>query len=213
MATMYVYGPAETVRPIFDVLDQCARGAKAAGAKTRLGMLRLDALAGITLGGQLQNRVTEFRVTIPASSLAGMSAAPGEAHGYGPLTNDVLAKLADGENIFWRRIVTDPMTGAVLDVGPRRRHTAAIGEFIRTRDRRCVFPGCARPAESCQIDHTDDYARGGRTSVTNLGALCMHHNLIKLEGGWTLEQPTPGCFVWTSPTGATFTVKPEPLTA
>jgi len=28
MATLYVYGPAETVRPIFDVLDQCARGAR-----------------------------------------------------------------------------------------------------------------------------------------------------------------------------------------
>jgi uncharacterized protein DUF222 len=31
MATMQVCGPAEIVRPIFDVFDQCARGAKAAG--------------------------------------------------------------------------------------------------------------------------------------------------------------------------------------
>ena len=151
MASLNVYGPAETVRPIFDVLDQCARSAKAAGAKVRLGMLRLDALAGITLGGQLQNRVTEFRVTIPASSLAGASSTPGEAHGYGTLTNDVVQKLASGPNVFWRRIVTDPLTGTVLDVGPRRRHTVAIGEFVKTRDRRCVFPGCGRPAESWRV--------------------------------------------------------------
>jgi hypothetical protein len=155
MATMQVYGPAEIVRPIFDVLDQCARGAKAAGARKRLGALRLDALAGITLGGQLQNRVTELRVTVPASSLAGESSAPGELHGYGPITNDVLRKLVDGGNVFWRRIITDPVTGEVLDVGPRRRHTAAIGEFIKTRDRWCVFPGCGRPAESCQLDSED----------------------------------------------------------
>jgi len=212
MATMQVYGPAETIRPIFDALDQCARGARAAGAKTRLGMLRLDALAGITMGGQLQKRVTEVRVTVPASSLAGMSTAPGELHGYGPITNDVLHKLTEGENVFWRRIVTDPMTGAVLDVGRRRRHTTAIGDFVKARDRRCVFPGCGRPAESCQVDHNTDYAKGGTTAVTNLGALCPHHNLLKLEGGWSLEQPTPGCFVWTSPTGATFVVTPESLT-
>jgi uncharacterized protein DUF222 len=211
MATMQVYGPAEIVRPIFDVFDQCARGAKAAGARKRLGPLRLDALAGIALGGQLQNRVTELRVTVPASTLAGESTAPGELHGYGPITNDVLRKLADSGNVFWRRILTDPRTGQVLDVGARRRHTAAIGEFIRTRDRWCVFPGCGRPAESCQIDHSEDYATGGATSVTNLGAMCAHHNLMKLDGDWTLEQPKPGYFVWTSPTGTTFTVKPEPF--
>jgi uncharacterized protein DUF222 len=211
MATMQVYGPAEIVRPIFDVFDQCARGAKAAGARKRLGALRLDALAGITLGGELQNRVTELRVTVPASTLAGESRAPGELHGYGPITNDVLQTLANGGNVFWRRILTDPVTGEVLDVGSRRRHTAAIGEFIRTRDRWCVFPGCGRPAETCQIDHSEDYANGGNTSVTNLGAMCAHHNLMKLDGDWSMEQPTPGCFVWTSPTGATFTVTPEPF--
>jgi hypothetical protein len=61
--------------------------------------------------------------------------------------------------------------------------------------------------------HTDDYATGGQTSVTNLGAMCAHHNLMKLDSDWTLEQPKPGHFVWTSPTGATFTVRPEPFTA
>jgi len=213
MATMHVYGAAETVRPIFDILDRCARTAKAAGAKTRLGMLRLDALAGITLGKQRANVTTEFRVTIPASALAGASTAPGEAHGYGVLTNDVLHKLAAGPNVFWRRIIIDPMTGAVMDVGPRRRHTVAIEEFVKTRDRWCVFPGCTRPAETCQLDHTDDHARGGPTSVTNLAALCQHHNLLKLEGGWTLAQPTPGHFVWTSPTGHIFEVHSEPPAA
>lgn len=211
MATMFVYGSAETVRPIFDLIDCCARSAKANGADGHLGMLRLDALADLLLGDHLQNLMTEIRVTVPASSLTGMSTVPGELHGYGPLTNDVLHKLADGPNVFWRRIVTDPLTGAVLDVGARRRHTVLIGEHVRTRDKRCVFPGCTRPAEACQIDHSDDYARGGSTSVTNLGALCQRHNLIKLEGGWSLSQPEPGRFVWTSPTGATFGVVPEPL--
>jgi hypothetical protein len=149
-------------------------------------------------------------VTIPASALAGASRLPAEIHGYGPTTIAAIHELAD-KNTFWRRIVTDPMTGAVLDIGRRRRHTNALGEHIRTRDKQCVFPGCPRPAEDCQIDHTDDYSRGGRTDASNLGTLCQHHNLMKVETNWTLRQPEPGRFIWTSPTGATYEVFPEPL--
>jgi hypothetical protein len=34
---------------------------------------------------------------------------------------------------------------------------------------------------------------------------------MKLEGDWTLEQPEPGCFVWTTPEGLRYTVPPEPI--
>jgi hypothetical protein len=34
---------------------------------------------------------------------------------------------------------------------------------------------------------------------------------MKYEGGWTLDQPKPGYFVWTTPTGRRYEVKPEPL--
>lgn len=114
--------------------------------------------------------------------------------------------------MFWRRIVTDPMTGAVLDIGRRRRHTRALGEHVRTRDRNCVFPGCTRPAEDSQIDHTTDHAHGGPTAAANLGVLCQHHNLMKQATTWRLQQPEPGRFVWTSPTGTTHHVTPEPMT-
>jgi hypothetical protein len=156
--------------------------------------------------------VTEFRVTIPASSLAGASKLPVEIHGYGPTTIQTIHELAD-KNTFWRRIVTNPVTGTVLDVGRRRRHTNALGEHIRTRDKHCVFPGCSQPAEDCQIDHTNDHGRGGATAVSNLGVLCQHHNLMKLATNWRLRQPEPGRFVWTSPTGATYNVTSEPLNA
>jgi hypothetical protein len=135
-----------------------------------------------------------------------------EIHGYGPATVQTLHELATSGNVFWRRIVTDPMTGAVLDIGRRRRHTWALGEHVRTRDRHCVFPGCTRPAEDSQIDHTIDHAHGGPTAEANLGVLCQHHNLMKQATTWRLHQPEPGRFVWTSPTGTTHHVNPEPLT-
>jgi hypothetical protein len=210
MAEMVVYDRVENVRPIYDLLTTTARSAKAAGCPTGVDELRTKALHDLVLGAGRERVVTEFRVTIPASALAGASRHPVEIHGYGPATVATIHELAN-ENTFWRRVVTDPMTGTVLDVGRRRRHTSPLGEHIRTRDKRCVFPGCPRPAEDCQVDHTNDHARGGHTTASNLGVLCQHHNLMKLETDWKLRQPEPGRFIWTSPAGASYEVLPEPL--
>jgi hypothetical protein len=210
MAELLVYDRVENTRPIFNLLTTLARRAKAAGSEIGVDELRTKALHDLVLGSGRERVMTEFRVTIPASALAGASRQPAEIHGYGPATIRTIHELAD-KNTVWRRIVTDPMTGAVLDVGRRRRHTYIVGEHVRTRDKHCVFPGCSRPAEDCQLDHTNDHANGGPTAVSNLGALCQHHNLMKAKTGWTLEQPEPGRFVWTSPTGATYDVLLEPL--
>ena len=211
MAELHVYDRAENLRPIYDLLTVAARSAKAVGYPSGVDELRAKALHDLVLGPARKRVVTEFRVTIPASALAGATQQPAEIHGYGPATIGTIHELAD-KNTFWRRIVTDPMTGAVLDVGRRRKHTAALGEHVRTRDKHCVFPGCPRPAEDCQLDHTTDHAHGGPTAASNLGALCQHHNLMRLKTEWNLHQPKPGHFVWTSPTGTTHTVTPEPLT-
>lgn len=212
MAELLVYDRAENLRPTYDLLTAAARRAKAAGNPAGTGELRAQALRDLVLGPARERVVTELRVTIPASALAGASRLPGELHGYGPVTIQKLHELATSGNVFWRRIVTDPMTGAVLDVGRRRRHTRTLGEHVRTRDRHCVFPGCPRPAEDAQIDHTTDHAHGGTTALGNLGVLCQHHNLMKQATTWQLRQPEPGRFVWTSPTGASYHVTPEPLT-
>lgn len=71
MAVLYVYGPAETLRPIFDRTDRCARSAKANGAAERLAALRLDALTNLVLGDRGQNVSTEIRVTVPRARWPG----------------------------------------------------------------------------------------------------------------------------------------------
>ncbi|WP_232425364.1 HNH endonuclease [Pseudofrankia inefficax] len=61
------------------------------------------------------------------------------------------------------------------------------------------------PATHTDLDHTVAHARGGSTALDNLGVLCRHHHRAKHRGGWTLDQPQPGVFVWTSPARRTFT--------
>jgi hypothetical protein len=54
------------------------------------------------------------------------------------------------------------------------------------------------------LDHTVGWAVGGRTAFDNLGAACRHHHRLKGEGGWTLEQPRPGVFLWSSADGRAY---------
>lgn len=128
-----------------------------------------------------------------------------ELAGYGPITPATARALAAGG--IWSRIVTDPLSGAVLDVGSARyRPTRAIAEHVIARDRTCIRPGCTHQARSCQLDHTIPYNHaqpesGGRTSVANLGPLCGRDHQVKTHTGFRVTQTEPGIFEWTTPTG------------
>ena len=83
----------------------------------------------------------------------------------------------------------------------RRFPGAALARWVAARDQTCIALGCARPAEACDVDHTLDWTHGGRTEAGDLDLLCRHDHRAKHEGGWHYEQPVPGFFVVTDPTG------------
>jgi hypothetical protein len=106
--------------------------------------------------------------------------------------------------------VTDPESGQVVWNGTtRRRPSSTERRYVLARRPVCVFPGCRIPARDSDLDHTEDFAKGGRTHPHNLGPLCRHHHRLKHQAGWKLEQPTPGKFIWTSPLGHTYHSKPR----
>jgi hypothetical protein len=61
--------------------------------------------------------------------------------------------------------------------------------------------GCRAPATTAQIDHTVRWTDDGPTLDHNLGAGCVHDHRLKDEGGWSVTQPEPGRFHWTSRLG------------
>jgi len=88
------------------------------------------------------------------------------------------------------------------------RPSAALEEFVRIRDLTCRFPGCERPAEFCDIDHTVPYPIGP-THPSNLKCLCRKHHLLKtFWRGWGDQQLPDGTVVWTTPTGHTYKTLP-----
>jgi hypothetical protein len=139
--------------------------------------------------------------------LMGLDEQAGVLAGYGPIPAQVARELAG--DATWRRLLTDPISGQLLDLGRTTyRPSAALADFVRARDHRCLFPGCSRPADACDLDHRTPHPHGP-TNAENLGCLCRHHHRLKHEGGWGLDY-RDGVYIWTSPTGMQYTTKPEP---
>ena len=101
----------------------------------------------------------------------------------------------------WRRLVTDPVGGTVVDVGRTRyRPPAGLADLVRARDRACVFPTCQTPAERCDIDHLTAWSQGGTTSLDNLATLCEAHHRLKHTPGWALTRDQAGGILsWHTP--------------
>lgn len=91
---------------------------------------------------------------------------------------------------------------------PGYRPSAQLERFIRCRDMTCRFPGCDRPAEFADIDHTIPHPVGS-THPSNLKCLCRKHHLLKTFcTGWRDEQWADGTVVWTAPTGHEYVTRP-----
>ena len=134
---------------------------------------------------------------------------PAELVGHGPIDADTARALAETTPLPWDRVVTHPVTGAVLHTDTYAR-TAAIDRYLRARDRHCRWPGCTVPAVRAEVDHTRDHALGGAPHVANLAHLCQRHHTQKQFTRWRVDQLPGGLLRWTSPTGRTYTDEPLP---
>ena len=101
---------------------------------------------------------------------------------------------------------------ADLDARPDDRFAhAALARHIQVRDRTCSHVSRTRPARSCDLDHTRNFAQGGTTTRSDLGPGCLRHHLDKHVRYWQLRQPRPGHFVWRSPLGRVYRTRGEPI--
>lgn len=218
MAGIWAVLPAADAARLDAGIDALAQSARSLGDPRTLDQLRADVLVDLTTGrvpagagnqdARRPGRRSEIRVTVPLTTLLGLTDEPGELAGYGPITAEVARALA--REGTWRRLVTDPLSGTVLDVGRTTyRPPEALADHVRARDRRCARPGCGATAESCDLDHTVEYGRAlGPTSAENLGPLCPRDHAVKTDGGFALAQVAPGVFEWTTPAGRRYRVTP-----
>ena len=91
---------------------------------------------------------------------------------------------------------------------PGYRPSAALRHLITIRDRTCFHPSCRRPATRCDYEHTIPFDGGGRTCECNGGPCCRRHHRAKQAPRWHLDQPEPGVFRWSLPSGRQYTAVP-----
>ncbi len=117
-----------------------------------------------------------------------------------------------GELIDLGATVRPVPTAAELCTESRYRPSAKLARYVRSRDLTCCFPGCDRPAERCDLDHSAPHGVGGLTHPGNAKCLCRKHHLLKTfwtgPTGWTDQQLADGTIVWISPTGHRYTRPP-----
>jgi hypothetical protein len=122
---------------------------------------RADLLVDAVLSGlpdgalpRMQGRRPAIQVVVSADTLLGLDDQPAHLTGYGAITAETARRLAADESGTWRRLLTDPDTGQLLDIGERHyRPAQRLRDYVKARDDTCTFPTCNQPGYRCEYDH------------------------------------------------------------
>ena len=223
MAELTVVLPAVDGLRTYDVLTAAAKRVRHAAAhagapeQRSLDQIRADLFADVfrhaAAIGQLPSdtpvgAAVELQVHAHATTLLGLDDEPGLLAGYGPITAAAVRELEPTSRL--RRLLVEPHTGKVLDVGTTSyQPTAQIARHVRALHPRCTFPTCEQPARRSELDHVLPYPLGP-TSTDNLRPRCKRHHLLKHHPEVTVEELDDDTTRWTLPTGA-HDNRPEPL--
>ncbi|MEV8273369.1 DUF222 domain-containing protein [Microbacterium sp. NPDC077184] len=239
MSMLGTIAPSTYVHGAYDRATQVAREIKAADLRARreyaerqargeeaeepwfddrtLDQIRADVVMDMLLtaaptvdptGAGLAAIRGSVQVSIPATTLAGTTSGGAELNGkcaIDPATVRILTGNAPG----FDRVFLHPVTAEVLTTD-RYTPTAGIKRFLQARYVRCAFPGCRRPAMRSEIDHHQEYSKGGKTDGDNLGPCCTRHHVTRHAAGWTVEQLPGGRLRFTAPSGKVYIEDPPP---
>lgn len=236
-ARMLTVANARAVKDAAAGVGPDADGLGVAGDDRTIDQLRADLCADTlltgaasghdTTAGLLSSIQARIEITIPALTALAADAAgaptgssptgPGSAFGVrieqpaelaaGQPIDTETARILAGGAVAWERVLTHPVTGAILAVD-RYRPNADLRRLLHARDSRCRFPTCGLPPRMQDLDHTIDAAFGGATEEGNLGGLCRRHHVVKHQTHWTVKQLGAGVLEWTSPAGSRYIDRP-----
>ena len=178
---------------------------------------RADALATRVLGEVgVNGSVTWDRsnVAVVVNVVIDLDTLRGEADGVA-LLDDQPVPAAIGRDAAacataWRRLVTDPVDGHLLDYGACVYLPDRLRTFTLARDGICRTPGCTNRALSrLQMDHAEPWP-AGPSSAANRGALCVVCHQLKTAGhADILDSAADGSCTWRTAWGQSVHVPPR----
>lgn len=143
-------------------------------------------LRGTLDGGTTSSRAV-IGITVPVTSLAGLTDEPGESFDESfALPADLVRDLAQEPGTLFYRVFTDKL-GHILDVTELGRFPSnKLKIAVDIRDGTCRFATCTRPAMESDKDHEVPHP-WGPTNGSNLRGLCRRHHNMKTHG---VTEPT-----------------------
>ena len=203
---------AEFLAAIEERQAKVLKAARANGERDSFDAYALDALMELVIEERDSGTVRRTRpgatvvVHVAYEALIRGSVVDGEEceiAGVGPIPVAVAKRLM--EDSILRVLVAKG--GVPIAVTPGKRTIPpALRVLLEARDRECVVPGCD-VTRGLQIDHREDFARGGPTNQENCALLCLRHHDMKTYQGWRLGG-LPGAWTWSPPEDYR---DPEPL--
>jgi hypothetical protein len=200
MSWMTIGGPSFMVAAVDKRLTKEAKAFGADDPRT-LQQRKADlAAAWLTTNDAREAAVgASFAVTMAGHAVAGSAEAPAVAADgswVAPIQWMVDLAEAAGNNIFWHRMILDPVTDDVLAHEYHGRFAPAVlAQALEFRDGVCQAPGCCKPAHACDLDHRIPHDEGGPTAARNMGALCRKHHKAKgfgvLTWNWNPTRSDP----------------------
>jgi hypothetical protein len=150
-------------------------------------------------------------VTGPDGTAAAHGCSPGR-HPWspppGPTHHRQAAQLAD--LLRGLNVAIEPIARGTQDdrhAEDQYKPSRKLQHLVRARTATCTAPGCRAEAIHADLDHTIPYPHGP-TDEGNLGPKCRSDHRAKQAPGWKVEQPEPGVFRWTLPSGRIHVTRP-----
>ena len=126
-----------------------------------------------------------------------------------PIPAGLARDQAEGATL-WRRAVTDPVTGVLLDYGTEQYLPEPLRRYIKARDRVCGTPICSRTGR-LEMDHAQPYP-AGTTSAGNCHAWCKTCHQLKTERRLRFTDTKPdGSATLITAWGQRFSIPPRPF--
>jgi hypothetical protein len=221
MSTLMLYGATTDLVAIHRRLTAEAKHQrKLPGEDRTRDQLRADRAVALLSGVGTSNGVkTKVFVTVPLDRLtpeardtvrrdvapgAGMDLNAEATMLGGEPVDDATARRLLLEAGAFTRVVTDPVTGVILDMDRRsRRVTPAQHAWLLLVHGECVRDGCGRPAVDAEIDHYCAFhgPLRGPTNIANLQPLCEPDHKTKDRTRLRYRRRFNGTLQLISPTG------------
>ena len=128
-----------------------------------------------------------------------------------PVPAQIGRELAGYANAF-RRMVTDPVDGHLLDYGTLTYLPAPLRTYVLARDGGCRAPGCtSRDPRRMQMDHAIPFPEGA-SDPANTGGICISDHQNKTAGFASIENNKPdGSCDWVTAWGQRVRIPARPF--